>query len=76
MLSALCCTDDPIETERLIKAAETTRDVHLIIVGQGLEARKGQYMRAQPAPNFLLGLNNTICRVINVNLINKVLIES
>ena len=76
MLSALCCTDDPIETERLIKAAETTRDVHMIIERQGLKVRKGQFMRAQPAPNFILGLNNTICRLINVKLINKVLIES
>ena len=51
----------------------STRDMHMIIEGQGLKVRKGQYVRA---PTFFPGLNNTICSLINVKLINKVLIES
>ena len=51
--------------------------MHMIIEGQGLKVRKGQYVRVHSAPQiFFSGLNNTICTIINVKLINKVLIES
>ena len=43
----------------------------MIIEGHGLSVRKGQCVQY-----FFSGLNNTICRLINVELINKVLIES
>ena len=48
------------------------REVHMIIEGQGLKVRKGQYV----CPNIFSGLNNTLCRLIFVKLINTALIES
>ena len=51
-----------------------TRDVHMIIEGQGLKSEKGSMCSMCSA--FFSGLNNTICRLITVKLINKVLIES
>ena len=40
-----------------------TRDVYMIIEGQGLKVSEGQYVRAQTT---FSGLNNTICRLIDV----------
>ena len=50
--------------------------MHMIIEGQGIKVRKGQNVRGYVHTKNVPGLNNTICRLINVKLINKVLIES
>ena len=40
-----------------VKVHMDSRDVHMIIEGQGLKVRKVQYVLAQHAPNFFSGLN-------------------
>lgn len=45
--------------------------------GSGAQSQKRAVRaRTQRTPKHFPGLNNTICRLINVKLINKVLIES